>query len=156
MDILNDLSKKLTSMAQSTVQASKDLAENAKVALAVSAEEREIEKAYRALGQWYYATRGQETEEAQEFIDIVETSLRKIRVIREESEAARAAANQPTPLIACPACGAEIEQDTKFCPACGAMQPTLDIIAREDAVCPQCGGLTTGPYCPQCGNRVQE
>ena len=54
MPILNDLSKKLSNVAQTTVQVSKDLAGSAKVTLAVSAEEREIEKAYRALGHWYY------------------------------------------------------------------------------------------------------
>ena len=88
MPILNDLSKKLSNVAQTTVQVSKDLAGSAKVTLAVSAEEREIEKAYRALGHWYYTTRGENPEEAGEYLDIIDTSLRKIREIRDEAEAA--------------------------------------------------------------------
>ena len=86
MPILNDLSKKLSNVAQTTVQVSKDLAGSAKVTLAVSAEEREIEKAYRALGHWYYTTRGENPEEAGEYLDIIDTSLRKIREIREIHE----------------------------------------------------------------------
>ncbi len=50
MPILNDLSKKLSNVAQTTVQVSKDLAGSAKVTLAVSAEEREIEKAIPGPG----------------------------------------------------------------------------------------------------------
>ena len=95
MPILNDLSKKLSNVAQTTVQVSKDLAGSAKVTLAVSAEEREIEKAYRALGHWYYTTRGENPEEAGEYLDIIDTSLRKIREIRDEAEAAKTAAVQP-------------------------------------------------------------
>ncbi len=156
MAILNDLSKKLTNVAQTTVQVSKGLAESAKASLAISSEEREIEKAYRALGQWYYATKGANPEEAGEYIDIVDTSLRKIREIREEAEAAKTAANLPVPTVACPACGAEMEEGTKFCPACGAMMPSQDVIVREDVVCPNCGAVTNGPFCPQCGTRVQD
>ena len=92
MPILNGLSKKLSEVAQTTVQVSKELAGSAKATLAISAEEREIEKAYRALGQWYYSTKGENPEEAAEFIETVDTSLRKIREIRQEAEAAKTAA----------------------------------------------------------------
>ena len=109
MPILNDLSKKLSEVAQTTVQVSKELAGSAKATLAISAEEREIEKAYRALGQWYYSTKGENPEEAAEFIETVDTSLRKIREIRQEAEAAKTAASQPVPMIACPACGTMME-----------------------------------------------
>ena len=44
MPILNGLSKKLSEVAQTTVQVSKELAGSAKATLAISAEEREIEK----------------------------------------------------------------------------------------------------------------
>lgn len=156
MPILNDLSKKLSNVAQTTVQVSKDLAGSAKVTLAVSAEEREIEKAYRALGHWYYTTRGENPEEAGDYLDIIDTSLRKIREIRDEAEAAKTAAVQPASMVTCPACGAEMEEGTKFCPSCGAMMPDPDTIVREDVVCPNCGAVTNGPFCPQCGSRVQE
>ena len=49
MPILNDLSKKLSEVAQTTVQVSKELAGSAKATLAISAEEREIEKAYEVF-----------------------------------------------------------------------------------------------------------
>ena len=112
MPILNDLSKKLSEVAQTTVQVSKELAGSA--TLAISAEEREIEKAYRALGQWYYSTKGENPEEAAEFIETVDTSLRKIREIRQEAEAAKTAASQPVPMITCPACGTMMEEGTRF------------------------------------------
>ena len=49
MPILNGLSKKLSEVAQTTVQVSKELAGSAKATLAISAEEREIEKAYEVF-----------------------------------------------------------------------------------------------------------
>ena len=155
MPILNDLSKKLSEVAQTTVQVSKELVGSAKATLAISAEEREIEKAYRALGQWYYSTKGENPEEAAEFMETVDTSLRKIREIRQEAEAAKTAASQPVPMIACPACGTMMEEGTRFCPSCGAMMPTPEIIQREERICPNCGALAQGPYCSQCGARVE-
>ena len=49
MPILNGLSKKLSEVAQTTVQVSKELAGSAKATLSISAEEREIEKAYEVF-----------------------------------------------------------------------------------------------------------
>ena len=155
MPILNGLCKKLSEVAQTTVQVSKELAGSAKATLAISAEEREIEKAYRALGQWYYSTKGENPEEAAEFIETVDTSLRKIREIRQEAEAAKTAASQPVPMIACPACGTMMEEGTRFCPSCGAMMPTPEIIQREERICPNCGALAQGPYCSRCGARME-
>lgn len=154
MAIFDNLGKKLTEVTQTTVQVSRGLMDSAKTALAISAEEREIEKAYRALGQWYYATKGANPEEAGEYIDIVDTSLRKIREIREEAEAAKAADAPPTAVSTCPACGAQIEEGSQFCPVCGAMMPTPEVVEREDVICPHCGALTQGPFCSHCGSPV--
>ena len=85
----------------------------------------------------------------------MDTSLRKIREIRQEAEAAKTAASQPVPMIACPACGTMMEEGTRFCPSCGAMMPTPEIIQREEHICPNCGALAQGPYCSQCGARVE-
>lgn len=156
MAILDNLGKKLTEVTQTTVQVSKGLMDSAKTALAISAEEREIERAYRALGQWYYATKGANPEEAGEYIDIVDTSLRKIRDIREEAEAAKTADTPPAAVSTCPACGAQIEDGAQFCPACGAMLPTPQVVEREEQICPHCGALTHGPFCSHCGAPVSQ
>lgn len=155
MAIFDNLGRKLTEVTQTTVQVSKGLVDSAKTALAISAEEREIEKAYRALGQWYYATKGANPEEADEYIDIVDTSLRKIRDIREEAEAAKTA-DSPAAVSTCPACGAQIEAGARFCPVCGAMMPTPDVVEREEKICPHCGALTQGPFCSHCGAPVSD
>ena len=181
MPILNDLSKKLSEVAQTTVQVSKELAGSAKATLAISAEEREIEKAYRALGQWYYSTKGENPEEAAEFIETVDTSLRKIREIRQEAEAAKTAASQPVPMIACPACGNtvyvsedDLDAGEAICPSCNvafevaladedddeAPEEPDDGPARYEVTCPACGAtsvvdeealLDGEPVCPACG-----
>ena len=48
-----------------------------------------------------------------------------------------------------------MEEGTRFCPSCGAMMPTPEIIQREERICPNCGALAQGPYCSQCGARVE-
>ena len=54
MAFLDDLGKKISNAAQTTVQKSKDLADSAKNSMAISAEEKEINRLYQELGAWYY------------------------------------------------------------------------------------------------------
>ena len=54
MAFLDDLGKKISSAAQTTVQKSKELADSAKNSMAISAEEKEIDRCYKELGAWYY------------------------------------------------------------------------------------------------------
>ena len=49
----------------------------------------------------------------------------------------------------CPACGAEIEKQFKFCTHCGTKQPT-------ENRCPTCGAeaVPGKKFCPECGTRL--
>lgn len=156
MPIFDDLSKKLSNVAQSTVAMSKGLAENAKASFAINAEEHEIERAYKAIGRWYYENHGENKDEIAGELDIVETSLRKINEIQEAANEAREIAAQPPKRVNCPGCGAEMDEGTKFCPECHAMMPSETDIMREESVCQNCGSVTNGPFCSQCGAKVAE
>lgn len=157
MPLLNDLSKKLSNVAQSTVQMSRELADSAKVSLAISAEEKEIEKAYKAIGQWYFQKNAQQPDdEIAGSVELIQTSIRKIAELRRQAEEVKTAAPAAAAKVCCPACNAEMDAGTKFCPACGAMMPDETILSREDVPCPQCGTLCSGRFCPNCGTKVKE
>ena len=102
MGILNDISKKAQEYAGIAVDKAKDLAEvaadkaqtlsdTAKTNMAIMNEQRELEKNYRAIGEWFVA------------------EPRKDEPAVDESEVT---------FKVCPVCGAA--SDSKFCPHCGA------------------------------------
>lgn len=63
------------------------------------------------------------------------------------------AADAASDTAACPACGASIPANAKFCPECGAKkaQPA----GADTVVCPECGKtVAKGKFCPECGHRL--
>lgn len=156
MPIFDDLSKKLSNVAQSTVAMSKELAGNAKASFAINSEEHEIDRAYKAIGRWYYENRGDDQDAIAGELDIVETSLRKISEIQDAANEAKETAAQPPKRVNCPGCGAEMDAGTKFCPECRAMMLSETDIMRAESVCSNCGCVTNGPFCSQCGAKVAD
>lgn len=154
MPIFDELSKKLSSVAQDAVQMSKGFAESAKASFAINSEEHEIEKSYKAIGRWYYETKGATPEDIAGEIDIIETSIRKIREIQENAEEVKSAASQPAKQIPCPACGMEMDENSEFCPSCHVMMPPDEMSLREETVCSECGCVANGPFCSQCGAKL--
>lgn len=58
----------------------------------------------------------------------------------------------------CPACGAQIPEDSAFCPNCGAPIGPKPDAAPAQRTCPKCG--TPVPedsvFCPNCGTRIEQ
>ena len=103
LDNLNSLSKKAQEYADVAVDKAKDLAgvavdkaksatDAAKLNMAILTEQRELEKNYRAIGEWFISEYTGETPDA----------------VKEETVSVKV----------CPVCGAASED--KFCPHCGA------------------------------------
>ena len=121
MSFFDDLTKKAKSVAATASEKAKDAAESAKISAAILAEKRELDKNYRAIGEWYVNEyEGEIPDGVRDLVEAVVASKAKIA----ELEAAKVAAKENGPVVevveakACPICGAEA--DSKFCPQCGA------------------------------------
>ena len=144
MAFFEELGKKLKDVAAVTVEktkdvaaaateAAKDTAELAKINVAIAGEQREIEKNFRTIGEWF-ATEfdGEIPEAVKPLFEAIAASKQKIadleasKPVKEEApapaaEAAPAEEPAPAPAAAakkCPICG--VESDSRFCPQCGA------------------------------------
>lgn len=132
LDNLNSLSKKAQGYADIAVDKAKDLAEvaadkaktatnTAKLNMAILSEQRELEKNYRAIGEWFISEYTGEIPDAVKDV-VAAVNASKARIAEMEAEKA--------------ACKAEpvVEEETigvKVCPVCGAVS--------EDKFCPHCG-----------------
>ena len=131
MAFLDELSKKAQAYAGVAVDKAKDLAETAgekaksatetaKINMAILLEQRELDKNYKAIGEWFVAEYGQEIPEAvKDVVDAVLASKAKIA----ELEASKpqkdgGAVYTENGARVCPVCGEASEG--KFCPFCGA------------------------------------
>ena len=101
----------------------RETTEKTKISVAIAGEQREIEKNYRMIGEWFINEYDGELPEAvQELADAVAASKARIAELEEQKNAIKVehsevSAAEPGMKI-CPVCGAE--SDSKFCPKCGA------------------------------------
>ena len=121
MAFFDELSKKVKETASVAGEKAKDAAELAKINVAIAGEQREIDKDFRAIGEWFVNEYSGEIPEAvKDLVEAVAASKEKIA----ELEASKPgkdepAAEEPKPALkTCPICGAQ--SDSKFCPQCGA------------------------------------
>ncbi len=132
MGILNDIGKKAQTYAGIAVDKAKDLAEvaadkaqaitdTAKTNVAIMSEQRELEKNYRAIGEWFVSEHQDDVPDAVK--DVVAAIIASKERIA-ELEASKPQKDEPAvqeseaALKVCPICGAA--SDGKFCPHCGA------------------------------------
>ena len=120
MAFFNDLGKKVKDAAAVAGDKAKDAAELAKINVAIAGEQRNIDKNYRAIGEWYINEyEGEIPEAIREIVEAVAASKAKIaeleasKPVKEEAPVEEAA-----PAKTCPVCGAQA--NSKFCPQCGA------------------------------------
>ena len=131
MGIFNDISKKAQEYAGIAVDKAKDLAEvaadkakdlsdTAKINVAIMNEQRELEKNYRAIGEWFVSEhQGDIPDAVKDVVDAITASKERIAQL----EARRPQKDSPVEesevtFKVCPVCGAA--SDSKFCPHCGA------------------------------------
>lgn len=119
---LDELTRKAKDVANKAADRTKDAAELVKLNMAIAGEQKEIDKNYRAIGEWFVSEyEGEIPDAVRETVEAVNASKAKIaeleasKPVREEpvQEAEEAPAGKK-----CPICGAE--SDSKFCPHCGA------------------------------------
>ena len=120
MGIFNDISKKAQEYAGIAVDKAKDLSDTAKINVAIMNEQRELEKNYRAIGEWFVSEhQGDIPDAVKDVVAAITASKERIAQL----EADRPQKGSPVEesevtFKVCPVCGAA--SDSKFCPHCGA------------------------------------
>ena len=116
MSFFDDLTQKAKTVATAAGEMAKDAADSAKISAAILAERREMDKNYRAIGQWFVCEHGDEVPDAvADLVTAVKTSQEKIAQLQASREKAMAEEQEGS---VCPVCGKT--SASKFCPHCGA------------------------------------
>ena len=118
----DELSKKTKDVAAVAADRAKDAVETVKVNVAIAGEQREMDKNYRTIGEWFVSEyEGEIPDAVRDLVEAVNASKAKIA----ELEASKPVKEEAAPVEEeapagkkCPICGAE--SDSKFCPQCGA------------------------------------
>ena len=117
MSFFDDLTRKAKDVASVATEKAREAADSAKISADIIKEKRELDKNYRAIGQWFVCEHADNVPDAvADLVSAVQASLAKI----EELQASRSSTENEAQEegTACPVCGkASI---SKFCPHCGA------------------------------------
>lgn len=127
----NIAAEKAKDVAELAADKAKDVKETAQARLAIKAEEREMEKNYCAIGQWFCAEyTGDMPDAVKDVVAAIEASRAKIAELEAsleeevtvefvtEEEAVVVEPEAVPELKNCPACGTP--SNSRFCPECGA------------------------------------
>ena len=107
--------------AKDAADKAEDAAEAAKINVAIAGEQREIDKNYRIIGEWFVNEyEGEIPDAVRDMVEAVNASKAKIAEMEAAKEATK---DEPVVEVVtaektCPICGAKA--DSKFCPQCGA------------------------------------
>ena len=118
----DELTRKAKDMANKAADRTKDAADLVKINVAIAGEQKEIDKNFRAIGEWFVSEyEGEIPDAVREAVEAVNAGKARIAEL-EASKPVRdefcEAAEKDASGKKCPICGAE--SDSKFCPHCGA------------------------------------
>lgn len=125
MDIAAVAADKAKDVAFLAADKAKDVAKLTRISVAIAGEQRELDKTYRTIGEWYVNEyEGEISDSVRELVEAAVAAKARIAELEaskpaktEEPEEA-APVTEETPQRTCPICGAA--SDSKFCPHCGA------------------------------------
>ena len=111
---------KAKDLAGAASEKAKEVADSAKINMAILSEQRELDKNYKAIGEWFVAEYGEDIPDAvKDVVEAVNASKAKIA----ELEASKPQKDEPIvdeepAEKVCPVCG--VASSGKYCPECGA------------------------------------
>lgn len=115
----DELTKKAKGMANLAADKAKDAAELTRITVAIAGEQKEMDKTYRTIGEWFVNEyEGEIPDAVRELVEAVAASKARIAELEASKPAREESAVAESPEKKCPVCGAE--SDSKFCPKCGA------------------------------------
>ena len=116
MSFFDDLTKKAKVVANVATEKAKEAADSAKISADIIKERRELDKNYRAIGQWFVCEYGDNVPDAvADLVCAVQASRARIEELQAMRDHAEKSDVSGT---ACPVCGNVSE--SRFCPSCGA------------------------------------
>lgn len=134
MPFSEDLTKKAQQVAGAAAEKAKDLAgtatemakaaiDTAKMNMEILSEQREIEKNYRAIGEWFFSEfQGEVPDAVKDVVAAVNASKEKIAHLEASKKKETAQEAEPVEKSddakTCSVCGTV--SDSNFCPHCGA------------------------------------
>ena len=110
---IDELTRKAKDMANMAADKTKDAAELVKINMAIAGEQRELEKNYRLIGEWFVNEYdGEIPEEVREGVDAVMASRAKIAELEASKPVKEAAPVEEAAPVRkkCPICGAALPQ----------------------------------------------
>ena len=131
-DMAEVVAEKAKDAAEVVSEKAKDVGEAAKINMEILSEQREMEKNYRAIGEWFVSEyEGEIPDAVKDVVAAVNASKAKIADLEAQKAANKAddeadvvveeadvVVEEAPALPTCPVCGAKSEG--KFCPECGA------------------------------------
>lgn len=125
IDIAAVAADKAKDVAFLAADKAKDVAKLTKISVAIAGEQREIDKNYRTIGEWFVSEyEGEIPDGVRDLVEAVNAAKARIAELeaskpsKDEAEDAAAPAQEAEGQRTCPICGAN--SDSKFCPHCGA------------------------------------
>lgn len=135
-DMAEIVAEKAKDAAEVVSEKAKDVGEAAKINMEILSEQREMEKNYRAIGEWFVSEyEGEIPDAVKDVVAAVNASKAKIADLE-----AQKAANK-----------ADDEADV--------VVEEADVVVEEAPalpVCPVCGAKSEGKFCPECGAPMNE
>ena len=132
MSFFDDVSRQARDFAAVADRKAREVADSAKTTAAILTEQREINKNYRVIGEWFVNEfEGEVPAAVADVVEAVNASRERVAQLRATLE--KTAGEEIVDAgRACPSCG-EVS-DGRFCPMCGAaMAPAEEAAAPETA-----------------------